>query len=78
MLGDLGEEGQGGGDSPQQVPQPVEEAAGEGDPAGDLWQRKGNYPPKNQIPMISVVSFKAALFDFSHQKMEDDDFFPFK
>lgn len=49
LLGGLGEEDPGGGYSPYQVLQPVEEAEGEGDPAGDLWQRKGNYPSTTTI-----------------------------
>lgn len=44
FLGGLGEADQGGGDSPHQVLQPVEEAEGEGNPAGDLRQRQGKYP----------------------------------
>lgn len=68
VLGGLGETDQGGGDSPQQVPQPVEEAAGEGDPAGDLWQREGNYPSnQKQSNYFSYHNFlKATLFDVSH------------
>lgn len=41
--GEVGEADCGGGDSPHQVLQPVEEAKGEGDPAGDLWEGEGNY-----------------------------------
>lgn len=45
ISGGLGEADPGGGDSSHQVLQSVEETEGEGDPAGDLWQREGNYPP---------------------------------
>lgn len=55
LSGGLGEADPAGGDSPHQIPQPVEEAAGEGDPAGDFWQRKGNYPAKSPSTIGSVV-----------------------
>lgn len=38
--GAVGEAGQRGGDAADQVLHPVEEAEGEGDPAGNHWQRK--------------------------------------
>lgn len=41
--GAVGEAGEGGGDTPEQVLQPVEEAEREGDPAGNQWQGKGEY-----------------------------------
>lgn len=46
LSGGLGEANPGGGDTPEQILQPVEEAAREGDPAGDFWQGKGNYQTK--------------------------------
>lgn len=55
LSGGLGEADPAGGDSPHQIPQPVEEAAGEGDPAGDFWQRKGNYPAKSPSNIASAV-----------------------
>lgn len=52
--GVLGEDDPAGGDSSQQVLQPVEEAEGEGDPAGDLWERQGNYPTNHHLINIST------------------------
>lgn len=61
----MGEADPGGGDSPLQVLQPVEEAEGEGDPARNLWQRKGNYPKKQHrlMPFASHESRLAFLYE---------------
>lgn len=64
--GGVGEADPAGGDTPQQVLQPVEEVEGEGDPAGDLWQRKGNYPTKKPTnTRLIPLSHHESLLAFS-------------
>lgn len=68
LSGGLGEANPGGGDPPEQILQPVEEAAREGDPAGDFWQGKGNYQTQRNLPVVALLShYESLLLFFIHE-----------
>lgn len=52
----------GGGHPPYQVLQPVEEAEGEGDPAGDLLEGEGNYQTHNTNQQSNRFRAKDSIF----------------
>lgn len=60
--GKVGEADYGGGHSPYQVLQPVEEAEGEGDPAGDVLEGEGNYHTHNTNQQSNHFRAKHSIF----------------